>query len=142
MTEDEARRTAEANMQLARANIAAYNAGDLDRFMESIAPDVEVFPDASVFPEPGPLRGREEYRRWLEDIGSAWTDVRWEIVEQFPVGEDRVVQRGEWGGEGTASGIRTTSSITGVSTVRGGKITRVEFYFDHDEGLKAAVLDG
>jgi ketosteroid isomerase-like protein len=137
---DDAQNTAEANMELARANVAAYNAGDLDRFFESIAPGVEVFPDASVFPDAGPLRGRDEYRHWLEDTASVWRDVRWEIVEQFPVGEQCVVQRGEWGGVGTASGIRTTSSITGVSTVREGKITRVEFYFDHKQALRAAGL--
>jgi ketosteroid isomerase-like protein len=105
-----------------------------------MAPDVEVFPDASI-PEAEPLRGREEYRRWLEGVGSAWTDVGWQIVERFPVGEDCVVQRGEFGGEGTASGIRTTSSLTGVFTVRGGKITRTEFYFDHRHALKVAGLE-
>jgi ketosteroid isomerase-like protein len=127
-------------MRLLRASNTAFNAGDLDRFMESVALDVEVVPDPSV-PEAEPLRGCEEYRRWLEGISSAWTDVRWQIVERFPVGADRVVQRGEFGGEGVASGIRTTSTITGVFTVREGEVTRAEFYFDHRQALKAVGLE-
>jgi ketosteroid isomerase-like protein len=43
---------------------------------------------------------------------------------------------------GTASGIRTTSSLTGVFTAREGKVTRAEFYFDHRQALKAAGLEG
>ena len=131
-----------ANVSLVRASVAAYNAGDLDAALQFYAPDVEAFPDVSVFPDAVPLHGLGEYARWLEEIASAWTAVCWELEELFAVGEDRVVARALWGGEGVASGVRTTSSLTGVYTFREGRITRVEFYFDHEQALKAVGLEG
>ena len=45
------------------------------------------------------------------------------------------------GGVGATSGIETTSSITGIFTIRDGLISRVEYFFDHDEALKAVGLE-
>jgi ketosteroid isomerase-like protein len=129
------------NVDLVLAATDAFNAGDIDWLTEFCARDIEVFPDASAFPEAGPVHGRVEYGRWAEDVASAWTHVGWNIEERFAVGDDRVIQRGEWGGEGTASGIRATSSITGIFTIRDGQITRIDFFFDHGQALKAAGLE-
>jgi ketosteroid isomerase-like protein len=122
------------------AAVGAYDEGDIDAWAEFLAPDVEAFPDASIFPEPGPLLGRDQYRAWTEEIASAWLSPRWETTEVRAVGADRVLHRGEWGGEGAASGIETHAGVTGLFTVRDGQISRVEFYFDHDRALKAAGL--
>jgi ketosteroid isomerase-like protein len=128
------------NVDLVLAAVGAYNAGDLEAWAKFLAPDIEAFPDASLFPEPGPLLGRDKYRAWTEEIGSAWLRPRWETTEVIAVGADRVLHRGDWGGEGAASGIETYSSTTGVFTVRDGQISKIEFYFDHDRALKAAGL--
>ena len=129
------------NVELVLAAVDAYNAGDLDALMELCAPDIEVFPDASVFPEADPLRGRDEYRRWLEEANSAWISARNDTIEAFALRGDRVVHRGEWGGEGAASGVETVSSVTSIWTVRNGQITSGEYYFDHHQALKAAGLE-
>ena len=129
------------NVQLVLAAVDAYNAGDLDALMELCAPDIEVFPDASVFPEADPLRGRDEYRRWLEEANSAWISARNDTIEAFALGADRVLHRGQWGGEGAASGLYTTASITDIWTIRDGQIARVEYFFDHDQALKAVGLE-
>jgi ketosteroid isomerase-like protein len=131
-----------ANVELVLAAVHAYNAGNIEAWAEFLAPDIEAFPDASIFPESGPLLGRDKYRAWTEEIGSAWISPRWKTTEALAVGADRVLHRGDWGGEGAASGIETYSSNTGVFTVRDGQISRVEFYFDHDRALKAAGLTG
>ena len=128
-------------MDLILAGVDAYNAGDLDALLELWAPNIEVFPDASVFPEADPLRGRDAYRSWLEEINSAWISARQDTIEAFALGRDRVVHRGEWGGKGAASGIETVSSITSIWTIRDGQITRVEYFFDHEQALKAAGLE-
>jgi len=86
----------------------AYNAGDLDAFIELCAPDIEAFPDA-MLPESSPIHGRDEYRSWLEEINSAWISARQDTIEAFALGGERVVHRGEWGGKGAASGIETVS---------------------------------
>jgi ketosteroid isomerase-like protein len=128
------------NVALVIAANDAYNEGDLDAVLEFYAPDVQAFPDASVFPEAGPLLGRKEFRSWIEEIDAAWKDVRWETTEVLAIGAERVLHRGDWGGEGAASGIVTRSNVTGLFTVRDGVICRVEYYFDHDKAVRAAGL--
>ena len=130
----------ETNVDLILAGRDAYNAGDLDAFIELCAPDIEAFPDA-MLPESSPIHGRDEYRSWLEEINSAWISARQDTIEAFALGGDRVVHRGEWGGKGAASGIETVSSITSIWTIRDGQITRVEYFFDHDQALKAVGLE-
>ena len=128
------------NVELVIAATDAYNAGDLDAMIRFYAPDVEAYPDAG-FPEARPLIGREEFMSWLEGIDAPWVDAKWVTREVFALDDDRVVYRGDWGGEGLASGIETGSSITGVFTIRDGQISTVEFLFDHDAALKAVGLE-
>jgi ketosteroid isomerase-like protein len=129
------------NVEIIKRMVEAYNAGDLDTLEGFYTPDVEALPDASVFPEAGPLRGREEWRVWIDQIGAAWTAPHYGISELFAADDGRVVHRGDWGGEGATSGIETVSSITGVYTVRDGQVSRVEYFFDHAEALKAVGLE-
>ena len=132
--------TASENVELFLAARDAYNAGDIDAFMKLHAPDVEGIPDASGgFPESTPLRGHSEFKGFIEGIRSAWAGSRWETAELYAVGADRVVHRGEWGGEGATSGDETASSITGVFTIRDGQIARAEWYFDQRPLKKACV---
>ena len=125
------------NVDLILATVGAYNDGDIDAWAEFLDPDIEALPDVS-FPESDPLLGRDEYRAWTEGLVSGLRSPRWETTEVVDLGADRVLHRGDWGGKGAASGIETYSSITGLFTVRDGRISRVEFHFDHDQALKAA----
>jgi ketosteroid isomerase-like protein len=93
-----------------------------------------------MVPESVPVRGRGEWRSWIEDVNSAWIGAQWETTECYALGAHRVLHRGQWGGEGAASGIETSSELTGIFTIRDGLISHVEFYFDHDRALKAAGL--
>jgi ketosteroid isomerase-like protein len=128
------------NAELVRAAIARYNAGDLDAHLALYAPDAEWVPDASAFPEAAPPHGRDEIKRFIKGTGEGFMNLRYELSEVFAVEADRVLARGEWGGEGAGSGIETYSSLTTVWIVRDGEIARVEFFFDHDEALEAVGL--
>jgi ketosteroid isomerase-like protein len=128
-------------VELVLAGIEAYAKGDLDATLALCAPDVEVFPDRTVFPEAEPLRGRDAYRRWLEELASAWVRVEVEVREVFALPDGRVVLREDSGGLGRSSGLRTSSNITGIFTLRSGLLTRVEWHFDHAEALKAVGLE-
>ena len=77
---------AEENVALVLASFEAYNAGDLDAMMGFYASDVEVFPDASVFPESAPLHGLSEFRSWVAEIANAWVNPRYVTTEVFAVG--------------------------------------------------------
>jgi ketosteroid isomerase-like protein len=131
----------EENVEIVLASFRAYIAGDLDRVLASWAPDIEVLPDAAVFPEAEPLRGREAFLQWLEEIATAWVREEVEVCEAFAVPDGRVVLRQMWGGVGRTSGARMLSSVTAIWTVRSGLMTRVEYHFDHAEALKAVGLE-
>jgi ketosteroid isomerase-like protein len=128
------------NFELVRELFETYNAWDLDAHLALYAPDAEFVPDASTFTEAAPVQGRDEIRAWLEEAANAWVAPRYVLIEVLALGTDRVLARGEWGGQGAGSGIETYSSLTGVWTVRHGQISRVEFFFDHDAALKAVGL--
>jgi hypothetical protein len=59
------------NVELIRSALEAYNAGP-DAFLEFMAEDIEIRPDASVFTEAKPFRGREEFRRFLAVTAQDW----------------------------------------------------------------------
>ena len=126
-------------MELVRSAAEAYITGERDAYVDDFfADDVEVCPDVSRFPEAEPFRGREEFKRFLADIDRGWEGGASAVIsEVFPVG-DRVVARADWGGKGRASGIDLRSNLTSISTVRDGRIIKIEYFFDHAEALEAA----
>ena len=128
------------NVELVRSAIETRNAGG-DAYLDFIAEDVEVRPDASRFTEGDPLLGREEFRRFVADLDQSWEGrAREEIKEIFPVGGDRVLARTAWGGRGRASGIDLRSDLTSIFTVKDGRIVKIEYFFDHPKALEAAGL--
>jgi ketosteroid isomerase-like protein len=133
----------QTNVGLVVEAFDAYNRGAFDALLDIYAPDVEVFPDAS-FPEVAPMRGPDAVGPWLEGLATAWIEgtVRFSTLELFEVADGRVVHRGEWGGAGAASGADLTQSLSSVNSIRDGRISRVEWFFDHGEALKAAGVEG
>ncbi len=128
------------NVELVRSSAEAYAAGDIDGYLDSMAEDVEICPDASRFVETAPFRGREEFRRFIADIDESWEGGgRAEIKEVLPAG-DRVVVRADWGGTGRVSGIDLRSTLTVIYTVRDGQIVKLKYFFDHAKALEAAGL--
>jgi ketosteroid isomerase-like protein len=128
------------NVELVRSAIEAYIAGDREAYFDFFTEDVEIRPDVSRWPEAKPFRGREEFRRFNAEIDEEWEGGGTAALREiFPVG-DRVVARADWGGTGRASGIDLRSSLTAIYTIRGGRISKMEFFFDHAQALEAAGL--
>jgi ketosteroid isomerase-like protein len=119
----------------------AYNAGDIDAALDFCNVEIRGFPDTSVFPEARPMVGRDEFRAFLEETRAAWVASRVIRKEAFDVGNDRVLYRSDWGGQGIASGVETYSNLSHIYTIQDGQITRAEWYFDHDKALKAVGLE-
>jgi ketosteroid isomerase-like protein len=107
--------------------------------MDLCTPDVEAFPDTG-FLETSPLYGREQFRRWIEEIRTPWVIARWVVHEARTIEPDRVLERGDFGGVGTGSNIETLASYTVIYTFRSGQIARVDYFSDHAGALKAAGL--
>jgi ketosteroid isomerase-like protein len=129
------------NVEVVRAFADAYNRGDFDAALELCTRDVEGYPDASVFPEPGPRIGPAAVKAFFEEIGSAWAEPpRYVIAEVVAVGDARVLVRGDWRGRGAASAIESSSEWSIVWTIRDRQITRIAWFSDHNEALEAVGL--
>jgi ketosteroid isomerase-like protein len=71
---------------------------------------------------------------------SARRPMRFSTLELFEVDDGRVVHRCEWGGLGIASGAAMTRNLSSVYWIRDGRVSRVDWFFDHAEALKAVGL--
>lgn len=130
------------DVKVVRAFIAAYNARDVDAAVAVCAADVNVFPDSSLFPESTVLVGRQEFRDFVEETWSIWASVVAKPKEVLDIGDGRVLVRADWGGTGMASGIETYQNLSSIYTVQDGLISRAEYFFDHQNALKAVGLAG
>jgi ketosteroid isomerase-like protein len=129
------------NVEVGRAFVDAYNRGEFDALLELCSPDVEGYPDASVFPEPTPRIGHAALKAFLEEIGSAWAEPpQYVLTEVVAVGDACVLARGDWRGRGAASAIESSSEWSSVWTIRERQIAKIAWFFDHHEALEAVGL--
>src|SRR4029079_13971280 len=90
-------------------------------------------------PDQGDSRGHEGMARWLEDWGTAW--VEWSIeAEDFLDAGDSVVVLVRMNTEGRGSGITAQRQDALVYGIAKGRVTRVDYYNDRAEALKAVGL--
>ena len=124
-------------MEVVRAGIKAYNAGDMDAVREVYDPDVIVrLPEG--WPEPGPFIGQEAVMRQLEQQRGIWDADAVEATGDLIDVGNRVVVRFIWRGAGR--GPASNMEFTAVYTVRKGKISSQESFWDHAEALEAVGL--
>ena len=130
-------RISEPNVEIVRAGVEAWNAGDMGAFGESYDPHV-VVRYAEGWPEgPEPIMGREAVMRGWEQQREAFDADTLELIEIIDLG-DRVVTRFIWRAEGSGPDLKI--EVTSVTTVRNGKTIRVEFFWDHAAALEAVGL--
>jgi steroid delta-isomerase-like uncharacterized protein len=89
---------AQANAALARESIAALNAGDIERLLAVVAPDIVIH--YAELPEP--LHGRETWRQGFELMRAAFPDLEAQIDDLVAAGDRvaiRVTFRGTHRGE-------------------------------------------
>src|SRR5688572_29274431 len=83
------------------------------------------------WPEPGPWVGREAVMRQWKQLRETWDADTFELISEFSDVGDRVAVRFIW--RGTGHGPEANIELTGVHTVRKGRIFYVEFFWDHAE---------
>jgi|SRR4051812_36187557 len=125
------------NVANVRAAFEAWNAGDMDALRESYDPGITWRPPQG-WPEPGPYVGRETVMRQLEQMRETWDADTLEPISDLIDAADRVVVRIIWRGVG--HGPESNIELTGVYTVRKGRISAIEFFWDHAEALEAVGL--
>jgi ketosteroid isomerase-like protein len=125
------------NVEIVRANFEVWNDGDMDAWRELLAPDI-IMRNPEGWPEPGPQIGREAVVRFVEQLRDTWHADALEVISDYADAADRVVVRFVWHGVG--EGPDPNLELTGVYTVREGKIFGLEFFWDHAAALEAVGL--
>ena len=136
------RAVSEEKTELVRLHFQCFNAGDVDGLLDLFSEDAVVETDAR-FPEGGVFEGRAALRRLYEGFHEGWEGGSVaEIARMAEAPGNVVLVDFVWRGTGDASRIETRNEISGLWSVRAGRITRVRYFFERDEALAAAGLEG
>ena len=127
----------QGNVDVVRAGLEAWNAGDMDALLETYDPDA-IMRAPEGWPEPGPFVGREAVMRQFKQLRATWTADTVEPITRFNASVDRVVVRVVWHGAG--HGHESKMEFTIAYTVRKGRIYFIEYFWDHADALEAAGL--
>ena len=126
------------NVEIARAAIEAWSAGDMEALRALYHPDI-IVRTVEGWPEPGPYVGRDAVIREWKRQREAFDANALEIVGDYIDVGDRVVVRVIWRGAG--AGPEADIEVTSLLTVRDGMVLATELFWDHAEALKAVGLE-
>ena len=125
------------NVEVVRAGLAAWNAGDMDAVRETHDPSV-IARAIEGWPEPGPFVGRDEVMRQYERLRAAWDADALEPISDFLDAGDRVIVRVILHGAGFGPEVNLECTI--VYTVRERRVFYIEYFWDHAEALEILGL--
>jgi hypothetical protein len=128
----------QGSIEVARAAIEAWNAGDMERLCELYDPDAVVRYHVPDWVEAGPFLGRDAIMRQFRWLREAWDRDSLRIVGDLLAVGDRVVVHATWRGAG--HGPEGAMEMAWVYTVRKGLIARADFFREHAEALAAVGL--
>jgi ketosteroid isomerase-like protein len=115
-------------LDIVRRAAEAYERRDVDEVLESLDPDVELFPARAVL-EGEPYRGHAGFKRFLADMAEDWAEFRAHAEEYRDLGDGRVLVLGRFTARGR-SGVEMDAPAAWTCEVQGGKIVRLRFYGD------------
>jgi len=125
-------------VDLARRGYEALAAGDLERVLELIDPDVELEILTGRPDLPERLHGHAGFIENISSLMEVFEDVEIVAEDFIEVGEDEILVGVYTAGHGRSSGIRVENRITHVWTIRDGKAIRFRVFL-HREDAEAAL---
>jgi ketosteroid isomerase-like protein len=129
----------EANVEIAKRVIDAFNRRDVDAIFECVNPDVEWFPAMSMT-FGGGLRGREGIESYIREVSDTWEEYRVVVQDFRDLADERVLALSRIEGRGAGSGGLVDAEMGQVYDFRDGRIARVRTYLDYGQALKAVGL--
>jgi ketosteroid isomerase-like protein len=132
------------NVEVIRLVYEAFNRRDFAGAAQYLHPEGEVYPGVVGLDPPGGgsgrrLRGREQLRRFFQDLGDIWEAVTVEFEEIVEAPDGRVLAVEHWRTRGR-DGIEVDTRIIDVYAVRDGFIVRVDGFLDKAEAFEAVGL--
>ncbi len=125
------------NIKTVRDSAAAFNRGDLDAWLEFWADDIDYRAAEGAPDDPGPIRGKDALRAYVQDWRDTFDNFALEPIELNEAGEDKVVGVMRISGRAKLSGVETDLTHAFLYTFRDGRIARGREYWTRDEALEA-----
>ena len=129
----------QANVELLRKGIDAWNRREVDLWRDYAAPEIEWLPAGPAAVERAVYRGYDEVRTGIA--------AAWETWDVFEFREDQVRDLGDstlWLGRvkmrGSTSGVELDQEFAIHSVVRDGKIILIHTFLSWREGFEAVGL--
>jgi uncharacterized protein len=126
------------NLDFVVGGYARHNAGERRPELWFWHPDAE-YHVASEDPDSDVRRGIDEIRQQFASWHEAYPDLRVEILDARPKG-DQVFLWVRFVGHGATSGVPIDMELAHLYTMRDGKAAKLVEYMDRDEALEAAGL--
>jgi ketosteroid isomerase-like protein len=120
---------AEPNAELVRELYERINGGDPDSSYELLSEDFVAEVPPSLSAEPDVYEGHAGVRRYMDGFQGHLDDVRFEVLELLPEG-DQVIADLVVKGRGATSGIPVEQRAAVVHTIAEGKVARMDVYVD------------
>jgi ketosteroid isomerase-like protein len=127
-------------VEIAKRGIAAFNGPDIDAFAALTTHDFEWYPSMGAI-EGQAFLGREGIDKYFGNLNNAWETFQI-LPGSYRDLADTVIMLGRLEGRGKESGVPVDAALGMVFDLRGGAISRIRGYLDHDEALKAVGLEG
>jgi ketosteroid isomerase-like protein len=122
---------------------ALYRRGDPSRLFERLDDDVELsaaFASEWFVPDhPDVIRGRAAVIEFFRHWWGTWDDYVLEPADVIDAGGDRVVVVHHERGSGKGSGVPFERRWAALYTLRGDRVTRLEFFDTLERALESAA---
>jgi ketosteroid isomerase-like protein len=125
------------NAALAREAVEAFQRGDIEAFVATLDPRVDVF-CAPELPNAGRFEGRNGFTEWSSQWFEAWERFEVEPEAFEPVGDHHVLIPVRQSGRGRGSGVEVEMRACYMAEYHEGLATRFHLYADREEALAAA----
>jgi len=128
------------NVETIRGIFAAINAGDIEKVLATMDPDLETEVPAELSAEPDTYHGREGMRRYFSSFQEAMEEIRFEPECFWEAGE-RVVVSVTLTARGRETGIGVEQQFAQLWSFRAGKAIHIRGYATLVEALRAAGVE-
>jgi ketosteroid isomerase-like protein len=128
----------QANVEIMRAAIEAFNRRDGESFGAFLANDAEIVPVRAAL-EGTVYQGPDAAAQYCAAVEESWEDLTWE-VEEIRDGGSWVLALGHIRGRGRGSGAAIDARGAWLARFRDGLVTHFRTYPDRSEALKDVGL--
>jgi ketosteroid isomerase-like protein len=127
---------ADPNFEVIRELYERINGDDPESIYELLSEDFRAVVPPSLSAEPDVYEGHAGVRRYMEGFQGHLDDVRFEVLELLPEG-DQVIVDMVVTGRGATSGIPVEQPSAVVHTIVDGKVARMDVHVDVEAARSA-----